>query len=85
MKNQERAGRINVIIGFKGGVLLMGLSGSGKTQIAKGCAQFIHDFKYPDITKVAFNHFLSSKRRHKATPQFHILKFEDVQSRSNNL
>ncbi|MBN8789778.1 MAG: YWFCY domain-containing protein [Terrimonas sp.] len=94
LKNQERTGWINVINGFRGGVLLMGLSGSGKTllakeilkqQIAKGYAQFIHDFKYPDLTKVAYNHFLRNKYRYKVAPSFHILNFEDVQDRCNPL
>ena len=72
----------------------MGLSGSGKTliakeilkqQIAKGYAQFIHDFKYPDLTRVAYNHYLRNKHRYKIAPSFHILNFEDVQERCNPL
>ncbi|OJW06788.1 MAG: conjugal transfer protein TraG [Sphingobacteriales bacterium 44-15] len=94
LKDQERSGWINIINGFRGGVLLMGLSGSGKTliakeilkqQIAKGYAQFIHDFKYPDLTRVAYNHYLRNKHRYKIAPSFHILNFEDVQERCNPL
>ncbi len=92
LKDQERSGWINIINGFRGGVLLMGLSGSGKTliakeilkqQIAKGYAQFIHDFKYPDLTRVAYNHYLLNKHRYKVAPSFHILNFEEVQDRCN--
>ncbi|MBZ4187675.1 YWFCY domain-containing protein [Niabella beijingensis] len=94
LKNKERNGWINIINGFRGGVLLMGLPGSGKTliakeilkqQIAKGYALFIHDFKYPDLTKVAYNHFLQNKHRYKVPPKFHILNFEQVQERCNPL
>ena len=94
LKNKERNGWINIINGFRGGVLLMGLPGSGKTliakeilkqQIAKGYALFIHDFKYPDLTKVAYNHFLRNKHRYKVPPTFHILNFEDIQERCNPL
>lgn len=94
LKNRERSGWINIINGFRGGVLLMGLPGSGKTliakeilkqQIAKGYALFIHDFKYPDLTKVAYNHFLRNKHRYKVAPQFHILNFENIQARCNPL
>lgn len=94
LKHEERAGWINIINGFRGGVLLMGLPGSGKTliakeilkqQLAKGYAQFVHDFKYPDLTKVAYNHFLRNKHRYKAPPTFHILHFENVQDRCNPL
>ncbi|MGC4234558.1 MAG: YWFCY domain-containing protein [Niabella sp.] len=94
LKNKERNGWINIINGFRGGVLLMGLPGSGKTliakeilkqQIAKGYALFIHDFKYPDLTKVAYNYFLKNKHRYKVPPTFHILNFENVQERCNPL
>lgn len=94
LKNKERNGWINIINSFRGGVLLMGLPGSGKTliakeiikqQISKGYALFIHDFKYPDLTQVAYNHFLKNKHRYKAAPEFHILNFEDVQERCNPL
>lgn len=94
LKNKERNGWINIINGFRGGVLLMGLPGSGKTliakeilkqQVAKGYALFIHDFKYPDLTKVAYNYFLKNKHRYKVPPTFHILNFENVQERCNPL
>lgn len=94
LKNKQRSGWINIINGFRGGVLLMGLPGSGKTliakeiikqQIGKGYALFIHDFKYPDLTKVAYNHFLQNKHRYKVEPEFHILNFEDIQKRCNPL
>lgn len=94
LKNKERFGWINIINGFRGGVLLMGLPGSGKTliakeilkqQIAKGYAMFIHDFKYPDLTSVAYNHFLLNRMQYKAVPSFHILNFENIQQRCNPL
>lgn len=94
LKKKQRAGWINIINGFRGGVLLMGLPGSGKTliakeiikqQIAKGYALFIHDFKYPDLTRVAYNHYLRNKHRYKVEPEFHILNFEDIFQRCNPL
>lgn len=94
LKNKQRTGWINIVNGFRGGVLLMGLPGSGKTliakeiikqQITKGYALFIHDFKYPDLTKVAYNHFLKNKHRYKVEPEFHMLNFEDIQQRCNPL
>lgn len=94
LKKKQRSGWINIINGFRGGVLLMGLPGSGKTliakeiikqQINKGYALFIHDFKYPDLTRVAYNHFLRNKHRYTVEPEFHILHFEDIQQRCNPL
>ncbi|MCH5598021.1 YWFCY domain-containing protein [Niabella ginsengisoli] len=94
LKNKTRNGWINIINAFRGGILLMGLPGSGKTliakeilkqQIEKGFAMFIHDFKYPDLTNVAYNHYLKNKKQYKATPQFYIINFEDIQQRCNPL
>ncbi|MDE1193138.1 MAG: YWFCY domain-containing protein [Arachidicoccus sp.] len=94
LKDRQRSGWINIINGFRGGVLLMGLPGSGKTliakemlkqQIAKGFGMFIHDFKFPDLTTVAYNHFLLQRRFYKIMPTFHILNFEDLQERCNPL
>ncbi len=94
LKNKTRNGWINIINGFRGGILLMGLPGSGKTliakeilkqQIEKGFAMFIHDFKYPDLTNVAYNHYLKNKKQYKATPEFYIINFEDIYQRCNPL
>lgn len=94
LKNKTRNGWINIINGFRGGILLMGLPGSGKTliakeilkqQIEKGFAMFIHDFKYPDLTNVAYNHHLKNRKRYKVEPEFHIINFEDIHQRCNPL
>jgi hypothetical protein len=94
LKNKTRKGWINIINGFRGGILLMGLPGSGKTliakeilkqQIEKGYAMFIHDFKYPDLTNVAYNHYLKNKKKYKVEPEFYIINFEDIQHRCNPL
>jgi hypothetical protein len=94
LKNKTRKGWINIINGFRGGILLMGLPGSGKTligkeilkqQIEKGYAMFIHDFKYPDLTKVAYNYYLKNKQKYMVEPEFHIINFEDIQQRCNPL
>lgn len=94
LKNKTRKGWINITNGFRGGILLMGLPGSGKTliakeilkqQIGKGYAMFIHDFKYPDLTNVAYNHYLKNKKKYKVEPKFHIINFEDIQYRCNPL
>lgn len=94
LKNKTRNGWINIINGFRGGILLMGLPGSGKTliakeilkqQIEKGFAMFIHDFKYPDLTNVAYNHYLKNRKRYNAKPEFHIINFEDIHQRCNPL
>jgi hypothetical protein len=94
LKNKTRQGYVNIINGFRG-TLVMGLSGSGKTrfvvkdmirqQIEKGYAMFIHDFKYPDLTKEAYYHFEKNKHRYKKRPSFYVINFEDIQHRCNPL
>lgn len=94
LKNKIRHGYVNVINGFRG-TLVMGLSGSGKTrfvvremirqQIEKGFGMFIHDFKYPDLTRDAHYYFEKYKHRYKKPPSFYVINFEDIQHRCNPL
>lgn len=94
LRGKIRNSWVNVINGFRG-ILVMGLSGSGKTafvvkqiiqqQIEKGFAMFIHDFKYPDLTNVAYHHFLKNKERYKKEPQFYIINFDNPIHRCNPL
>ncbi|MDI3321406.1 YWFCY domain-containing protein [Pinibacter soli] len=94
LKGRTRHSWVNVINGFRG-LLVMGLSGSGKTafvvkqviqqQIEKGFAMFIHDFKYPDLTNVAYHHFLKNKKSYKKEPQFYIINFDSPVHRCNPL
>lgn len=94
LKGKTRPSWVNLPNSFRG-LLVQGLSGSGKTafvvkeiirqQISKGFAMFIHDFKYPDLTKVAYYHFLQNRHRYKAEPAFYILNFDQPNNRCNPL
>jgi hypothetical protein len=94
LKNKVRAGWVNIINGFRG-TLIMGLPGSGKTfflveniikqQIQKGYALFLYDFKYPDLSVVAYNYFLKYRHLYKAPPTFYILNFDKPVHRCNPL
>jgi primosomal protein N' len=85
LKNKIRSGWVNIINGFRG-TLIMGLPGSGKTfflveniikqQIKKGYALLIYDFKYPDLTTVAYNHWLLNRHRYLVPPAFYVLNFD---------
>lgn len=94
LKNKTRSGWVNNINGFRG-TLFMGLPGSGKTfflventikqQIQKGFAMFLYDFKYPDLSVIAYNYYLRYKHVYKATPTFHIVNFDKPVHRCNPL
>jgi hypothetical protein len=70
------------------GLLLSASSGSGKTwyiiqhvirqHISKGQAMFIYDFKYDDLTLLAYNCFLRYKSCYPVAPGFYALNFDDL-------
>src|SRR5690606_12147750 len=93
LKNKDRIGWINIINGFRG-LLLAGLPGSGKTllvkeiikqQIKKQFVLLVYDFKYPDLTKATYNHYLKYKNHYAKAPAFYLLNFEHPVHASNPL
>jgi len=63
------------------------LSGSGmsyavvnnfiKQQIEKGFAMYIYDFKFADISTIAYNHILSHGDGYKIKPKYYVINFDD--------
>jgi hypothetical protein len=84
---QERQNWINIINPFRS-LLVLGSPGSGKTRyiirqviaqhIQKGFAMFIYDFKFPDLSTEAFNHFLQSRSKYSSSPSFYVLNFDEL-------
>ncbi|MCE7059725.1 conjugal transfer protein MobC [Dyadobacter sp. CY343] len=74
------------------GLLVLGSPGSGKTyfvirhvltqHIAKGFAVFLYDFKYDDLTKIAYNAWLDKEAQTKTPSSFYSINFDDL-SRSH--
>ncbi len=71
------------------GLLVMGSPGAGKSyfiiqhiikqHIEKGFCMFIYDFKYDDLSRIAYNHFLKFKTKSFAvTPKFYVINFDDL-------
>jgi hypothetical protein len=87
LKGKERKGWINFINPMRG-LLVMGSPGSGKSyfviqniirqHIEKGFSMFIYDFKYDDLTRIAYNHFLKHKDGYTIAPRFYIINFDDL-------
>ncbi|MEO7214502.1 MAG: conjugal transfer protein MobC [Mucilaginibacter sp.] len=89
LKGKERASWINVINPFRG-TLVGGSPGAGKSyfvirhiitqHIAKGFSMLIYDFKYDDLSKIAYN----ALRQHGGR-SFYVINFEKIMHRSNPL
>ena len=87
LKGKRRKSWINFINPMRG-LLVMGSPGSGKSyfviqhiirqHIEKGFSMFIYDFKYDDLTKIAYNHFLKHKKGYKVEPKFYVINFDDL-------
>ncbi|MES2418333.1 MAG: conjugal transfer protein MobC [Bacteroidota bacterium] len=91
LKNKIRKSWINFINPFRG-MLVAGTPGAGKSyfvirhiidqHIRKGFTMFIYDFKYDDLSKIAYNKLLKYKDSYKIKPSFYIINFDDL-SRSH--
>ncbi len=87
LKGKTRTSWINFINPMRG-LLVMGSPGSGKSyfiiqhiirqHIEKGFCMFIYDFKYDDLTRIAYNHFLKHKKAYSIEPKFYIINFDDL-------
>jgi hypothetical protein len=79
-------GWINVVNPFRATAVL-GTPGSGKSyavvnnfikqQIEKGYSLYVYDFKYPDLSMIAYNHLISHLGAYKVKPKFYVINFDD--------
>ena len=85
-KKKWNNGWINVVNPFRASMVL-GTPGSGKSyaivnnyikqQIEKGFAMYIYDYKFPDLSEIAYNHLLNHLDAYKVKPQFFVINFDD--------
>ena len=85
-KKKWNNGWINVVNPFRASMVL-GTPGSGKSyaivnnyikqQIEKGFAMYIYDYKFPDLSEIAYNHLLHHLESYKVKPQFYVINFDD--------
>lgn len=79
-------GFINVVNPFRATIVL-GTPGSGKSyavvnnfikqQIEKGFSLYCYDFKYPDLSTIAYNHLMNHGDGYKVKPKFYVINFDD--------
>ena len=48
-----------------------------KQQIEKGYTQYIYDYKFPDLSEIAYNHLLNHQKGYKKIPTFYVINFDD--------
>jgi len=66
---------------------VLGTPGSGKSyaivnnyikqQIEKGFSMYIYDFKFDDLSTIAYNHLLKNRHKYKVPPKFYVINFDD--------
>ena len=86
-KKKWNKGWINVVNPFRATIVL-GTPGSGKSfavvnnfikqQIEKGFGIYCYDYKFPDLTMIAYNHMLNNQKGYgKNPPSFYVINFDD--------
>ena len=85
-KKKWNNGWINIVNPFRASMVL-GTPGSGKSyaivnnyikqQIEKGFAMYIYDYKFPDLSEIAYNHLLNHLDAYQVKPQFFVINFDD--------
>ncbi|SMP07725.1 conjugal transfer protein MobC [Chryseobacterium profundimaris] len=85
-KGRWNNGWINIVNPFRASIVL-GTPGSGKSyaivnnyikqQIEKGFSMYIYDFKFDDLSTIAYNHLLKHRDKYKIQPKFYVINFDD--------
>lgn len=85
-KKKWNDGWINIINPFRASIVL-GTPGSGKSyavvnsyikqQIEKGYSMYIYDFKFADLSTIAYNHLINHLDGYKVKPKFYVINFDD--------
>ena len=85
-KKKWNNGWINIVNPFRAS-LVLGTPGSGKSyavvnsyikqQVEKGFALYLYDYKFPDLSEIAYNHLFNHLDGYKVKPKFYIINFDD--------
>ncbi|MFA4867828.1 MAG: conjugal transfer protein MobC [Pedobacter sp.] len=94
LKGVVRDGWINVVNPFRS-ILVSGSAGAGKTyfvirhiidqHLKKGFSMFLYDFKFDDLSKMAYNKLLRYAKNYKVKPSFFVIDLEHPKHRCNPL
>lgn len=85
-KGKVHDGWVNVVNPFRASIVL-GTPGSGKSyaiinnyikqHIRKGFSMYIYDYKYDDLSVIAYNTLLDNIDKYKAAPKFYVINFDN--------
>lgn len=85
-KKKQHYGWINVVNPFRATIVL-GTPGSGKSyavvnnfikqQISKGFALYLYDYKFDDLSTIAYNTLLKNMDKYEVPPQFYVINFDN--------
>lgn len=85
-KGKVYNGYINLVNIFRA-TMILGTPGSGKSYaivnqfikqtIEKAYALYIYDFKFDDLSIIAYNHLLKYRHRYKIPPRFYVINFDN--------
>jgi hypothetical protein len=87
LKGKIRKSWINIINPFRS-LLVIGTPGAGKSyfvirhvitqHIQKGFTMFLYDFKYDDLSRIAYNTLLRNHDQYKIKPKFYVINFDNL-------
>lgn len=87
LRNRARNSWVNVVNPFRG-LLVIGTPGAGKSyfvirhvitqHIRKGFTMFIYDFKFDDLSRIAYNTWLNNRHVFAKPPKFYYINFDDL-------
>ena len=85
-KKRWNNGFVNIVNIFRA-CMVIGTPGSGKSYaivnsyirqlIAKGFAIYIYDYKFDDLSTIAYNSLLKNMDKYEAKPRFYVINFDD--------
>ena len=85
-KKRWNNGFVNIVNIFRA-CMVIGTPGSGKSYaivnsyirqlIAKGFAIYIYDYKFDDLSTIAYNSLLKNMDKYKVKPRFYVINFDD--------
>ncbi|MDR0603304.1 MAG: YWFCY domain-containing protein [Bacteroidales bacterium] len=85
-KKKWNKGWINIVNPFRASIVL-GTPGSGKSyaivnnfikqQIIKGFSMYVYDYKFDDLSIIAYNTLLNNIDKYKVKPKFYVINFDN--------